>query len=869
MHRTLFDGDDMRFRQGIGLLAVLVVSAALTGISVPMPLAAEGIGEAKNVLILNSYSEGFTWTREIVQGIIDTLQESDYILDISVEYMDWKNHPERENIESLRDYYGYKYRDKRIDVIIASDDAAVDFALKNRAGIFSDAPVVFCGVNEVGFDSIVSGHENVTGIIEQVDPGETVRLAAEAIPELKKIYLIYDTTESAMSSGQLALSALKKTRPDIEGVSLSDMTYDDLFDAVSNAEPDSAVFIISFYRDKNGKSMSFERLCEEVGRLSNVPVFNLYDFTIGHGALGGSMLSGRMHGELAAKMALRILGGESASEIPVSREKTTRTVYDYEQLVRFGIPAERVEKDGEIINRPSSVFEQYKFLILAVLGVIAVLTVLTMFLVIYVRRLKEAEKKLQDSYREMEATYQELFATQGELSVKYEEMNDIQKKLRENAYHDSLTGLPNRLSLLENMQEILKNRKEELCALLYIDSDNFKFINDTLGHSYGDKLIVNMGRRLSAILRRDQAVYRLGGDEFIICYPDARNMKEIENFANKIIKNFVKPFSIAGSTLYVTVSIGIAVYPEHGTTIEELLQHADLAMYKAKSDGKNRYCIYNRELQVEFDKRMKIEKNLRTALTNSEFSLYYQPQVDILNGKIAGFEALLRWNSPELGPVPPLDFIGVAEETHLIIPIGKWVLKNACMFLKKLSDMGYRNLMIAVNVSILQLLQDDFVDTVLNTIRAAGLQPRNVELEITESILMQSFQTIRQRLLQLRKAGVRIALDDFGKGYSSLSYLEQLPISTLKIDKSFVDGISRGKTRESFIDTIVMMGRKMGLVVLAEGVEKKEQMDYLMKHKCHRVQGYYISRPVPEEKAITLCREWKNMKSGLVGVSRS
>lgn len=846
----------MSLRQGTRHLILFVILVSILGMITAVSTSARQIEEPKHILVLNSYHEGFTWTREVAEGIVDTLQNSDYMLDISIEYMDWKNYPTKENLDSLSEYYRYKYKDRKIHTIITSDDAALEFSLKNRAELFSNAPVVFCGVNEMGVASILPGYENVTGVLEQVDPGDTIKLAVEAMPDLKKIYLVYDNTESAISSGQLAISTLKKIRPDIEGISLNNMTYEEVFDAIDQAEPDSAVFIVSFYSDKAGRSMSFEKLCHKVSQLSKVPVFNLYDFTIGHGAIGGSMLSGRMQGEVAASMALRILAGESASDIPISDEKTVRAIYDYNQLDRFDIPLDRVDENSEIINKPFSFFETYKLAVLAVFGVITILSALIIVLVIYVRRLKVAEKKLQESYKEMEVTYEELFATQGQLSVKYEEMRDIQEKLRQNAYNDSLTGLPNRLSLFENMEKIIKTKKDGLCALLYIDSDNFKFINDTLGHTYGDKLIIRMGKRLSTILRKNQTIYRLGGDEFIICYPNARSMKDVENFADKVVRSFTKPFSIAGSTLYVTVSVGISLYPEHGTNTEDLMRHADLAMYKAKAEGKNRYYIYNRDLQVEFDKRVKIEKNLRGALVNNEFFLHYQPQVDILEGRITGFEALIRWNNPELGLVPPLDFISIAEETHLIIPIGQWVLKNACMFLKKLNDMGYHNLMIAVNVSILQLLQDDFVDMVLDTIEEVGLKPKQVELEITESILMQSFQTIRTRLLQLRRAGVKIALDDFGKGYSSLSYLGQLPINTLKIDKLFVDSICTGKTMESFVDTIVMMGRKMGLVVLAEGVEKKEQMDYLLKYKCHKAQGYYISKPIPEDGAIELCKEW-------------
>jgi len=851
-------GDDMSFRIGTRHILIFAILLVMLAMFVMVSAHARPMDEQKHVLILNSYHESFTWTREIVGGILDTLPESDYILNISVEYMDWKNYPNEDNLRRLAEYYRYKYRDRQLDVIITSDDAALEFALKNRAELFSNAPVVFCGVNEMGMDAIVSGHDNVTGILEQVDPGDTVRLAIEAMPGLKKIYILYDTTESGMSSGQLALSTLKKIRPDIEGISLNNMTYKEIFDTVERIESDSAIYIVSFYSDKDGNSMSFEQLCHMISQRSKVPVFHLYDFTIGHGAIGGSMLSGRLQGEHAARIALRILNGESASDIPVSREKTVRTIYDYKQLARFGIPLDRIDPNSEVINSPFSFFDEYKLEVLVVLGVIIILTVLIVVLVIYVRRLKVAEKKLQESYEEMEATYEELFATQGELSVKYEEMKDIQEKLRQNAYHDSLTGLPNRLSLFENMQEIIKTRKDELCALLYVDSDNFKFINDTLGHTNGDKLIVKMGKRLSAILRKNQTIYRLGGDEFIICYCSPRSIRAVEDFAQKIIHSFAKPFTIGGSTLYVTVSIGIAIYPDHGTDTEELLRHADLAMYRAKATGKNKYFIYNKDLQIAFEKRMKIEKNLRGAMDNNEFFLYFQPQIDILDGRITGFEALLRWQNPELGFVPPLDFIGIAEETHLIIPIGQWVLKNACMFLKKLNDMGYRDMMIAVNVSILQLLQENFVDMVLNTIEESGLKPEQVELEITESILVESYQTIRTRLLQLKEAGVKIALDDFGKGSSSLSSLKQLPINTLKIDKSFVDSISTGQIGESFIDTIVMMGRKMGLVVLAEGVEKKEQIEYLIKRKCHRAQGYFISKPMPEDQAIVLCRDWSN-----------
>jgi diguanylate cyclase (GGDEF)-like protein/PAS domain S-box-containing protein len=976
--------------------------------------------DKKHVLILHSYHEGFTWTQEVNDGLISTLKNGYFNLDISVEYLDWKEYPYQENLDTLLQLYAYKYRNQPIDVIVTTDDAALDFAFKNREEVFSNAPIVFCGVNEVGRKTITEGYTDYTGIIEQVDIEETIKLAIETIPGLERIYMVYDNTESGFSTGQLALDILNRMNTEVQGLSINGVTYEELLDAVANVPKNSAIYILSFYSDTTGRTLSFEELCQVTSEVSKVPIFNLYDFTIGYGAIGGSVLSGKLHGEKAAELAIRILNGEKSVDVPVSYEKTSRKLYDYHQLIRFKIPLNRIDEDSEILNKPFSFFETYKVIVLIASGVFIMLTAFIFVLVIYIRRLKKAEKelqeshselsqlyvelavsreeieehcnelaasqeklkeseeryrlvldgsndmiwdmdlvgkkyffsdrwfdlmgydkdeehsffdwkelvhpddlslakkasldhlkgrtpyysceyrlrckngeykwflsrgkalyngkgratriagsltdiddrkkselKLQESYQELEATYEQLFATQAELNSKYEEMKVIQDKLHHNAYHDALTELPNRLSLYEHTLAYMNKSADDRSAFLYIDSDNFKFINDTMGHSFGDQFIVEIGKRLSSMLNEKQTIYRLGGDEFIINYRGYDRFEDVEDFAAEIIRRFNLPFLIGDSTLYATVSIGISMYPEHGTSADELLQHADLAMYRAKSLGKNSFYVYNSYLQTIVKDRMSIERNLRGALNNNEFLLYYQPQLNIETGEISGFEALIRWNNPELGMVSPLKFINIAEETHLIIAIGEWVLRSACLFLKKLHDMGFNSLNISVNVSILQLLQEDFVEAVQNTIKEVGLEPGCVELEITESVLMQSYQAISDKLHQLKATGIKLALDDFGQGYSSLSYLKQLPIDTLKIDKSFIDSIKSKNPKDNFIDTIVMIGRKMGLVVLAEGVEYKEQMDYLIKHKCHKVQGYLISRPVPETDAIKLYEEWK------------
>ena len=464
----------------------------------------------------------------------------------------------------------------------------------------------------------------------------------------------------------------------------------------------------------------------------------------------------------------------------------------------------------------------------------------------------ELQQKLQDSYMELEMAHEELIDSEEKLQEQYEELKKSKDELYKMAYKDPLTRLPNRRSFYENLRRDLKKYPVTNKALLFIDSDNFKHLNDTLGHSYGDLLITEIGSRLSSMFSSDNVVYRLGGDEFIVYLYNYVSCVEVEKCAEKIIQCFEEPLSIGDSLYYTSVSIGVALYPEHGTSTDELIKRADIAMYKAKETGKNRYVFYLPSMDKAINERMLVEKHLYTALNKNEFLIYYQPQFDIDKNKISGFEALIRWQNPELGFVSPVKFINVAEDTHLIIPIGEWVLRNACLFVKKLHNQGYTDLTMSVNISMMQLLQEDFVDRVKQVIEFVDLNPQFLELEITESILMESYEAIGKKLEQLQAIGIKIALDDFGQGYSSLSYLKQLPIATLKIDKIFVDSINEEK---SLIDMIIMMGQKMELTVVAEGVETKEQLEYLKNRGCHKIQGYFFSKPLPQEEAERLIKE--------------
>ncbi|MGI6668178.1 MAG: bifunctional diguanylate cyclase/phosphodiesterase [Acetivibrionales bacterium] len=444
----------------------------------------------------------------------------------------------------------------------------------------------------------------------------------------------------------------------------------------------------------------------------------------------------------------------------------------------------------------------------------------------------DQEKKLQNSFEELSAVYNELAATE--------------ETIRQFTFKDPLTGLPNRNALYEAMKKALSRRsRTRKCALFNLDLDNLKYINDSFGHSAGDKLLVEIGKRLKKTFSRSAIVARFEGDEFFIFLNNIRDKRELDEKVNMIGAIFSEPFSVMGKQVHITASCGISIYPEDAGSMEEMLRNSDLAMHSAKKEGKNKQVFFRNEMNDELTERINMENGLHKAIEENQFVLHYQPQIELATGKICGFEALIRWVHPERGIIPPLNFIRIAEETGLIIRIGKWVLKTACEFIKRINDRMQSNFRISVNISVMQLMQDDFVDTVMGILEQTGLNPELLELELTESKLVESIDFNLRKLQELRKNGVKISIDDFGKGFSSLSYLKQLPINTLKIDKSFVDDIPGDES--NMVESIIHIGHQRKLVVVAEGVENEEQVEYLLRHKCDMVQGFFYSRPIPEE----------------------
>lgn len=414
------------------------------------------------------------------------------------------------------------------------------------------------------------------------------------------------------------------------------------------------------------------------------------------------------------------------------------------------------------------------------------------------------------------------------------------------AYHDYLTSLPNNRMYKEKIEEILtdiKEGKDKKFAILFMDIDRFKIINDTLGHKIGDQLLVEVSKRLQKNLDEGLTVSRMSGDEFTILIPEIEQEEEAANYAKEILSLFKKPFSVQSYELHLSVSIGVAVYPNDGEDSDTLIKHADTAMYRVKEQGKNNYAVYSPLKSDPSYDQLIFENDLRKALNKNEFTVHYQPKINIFTGEISGLEALLRWVHPIKGSIPPMKFIPVAEETGLIIPIGEFVLREAARQNMAWQEAGVPPIPVAVNLSTRQFLQSNLVSTVESVLRETGLPPHLLELEITESMTLDIDRALGI-LDGLKSLGVKISIDDFGTGYSSLHYLQQLPIDRLKIDQSFVKDITTNENNAAIVSTIIHMANNLKLRVTAEGVETESQTTYLQNNLCEEIQGYYFSHPL-------------------------
>jgi diguanylate cyclase (GGDEF)-like protein/PAS domain S-box-containing protein len=436
------------------------------------------------------------------------------------------------------------------------------------------------------------------------------------------------------------------------------------------------------------------------------------------------------------------------------------------------------------------------------------------------------------------------------------ERKRAEERIQYLATHDALTGLPNRLMFGQLINHAIQaaRRYQRQLAVFFIDLDRFKAINDSLGHEAGDQLLQEIAKRFKKSLRAVDVVGRLGGDEFIMLIEEMDELSQIENVAHKILSTAIQPIVLLGEECRVTASIGISIYPRDGEDEQALMKNADMAMYVAKEEGKNNYQFYSKDIQSKSNKRFSIETNLRRALERNELSLEYQAKVDFKTGAITGVEALLRWDNPYLGSVTPMQFIPVAEETGLIVPIGRWVMKTACAQNVAWQRQGLPPVCMAVNLSLHQLMDDNLLKDIKAALVDSGMAPNLLELEITESMVMQNPARLTGVLTNIKKLGVRLAIDDFGTSYYSLTQLRNFPIDTIKLDKSFIRNLPQDSKDKAITEAIIAMGKTLSLTVVTEGMETQAQKDFLQDHICDEMQGFYFSKPVAPDNFADLLR---------------
>ncbi|MGE4272131.1 MAG: EAL domain-containing protein [Desulfitobacterium sp.] len=971
-------------KEGRGIVIILVIITLLWG---AVPSSGFAVQEPVNILILNSYHQGLQWTDDQTEGILQKLHDSSKQI-VYVEYIDWKRYPTADHLDNLFTNYKAKYEDKKIDMLLTTDDIALEYALKHREEIFSNAPIVFSGVLKSSADKLLQGQDRVTGVYESLDSEGTLKLALQLNPQLMNVYIVHDLSESGRASGEDVMKTVQALNSyqgnNLVAYSLSALSIDEITQKIATLEKDSIVLIGSYSMDRDGSIYSPETAARQISESSSVPVYSLYEFLLDSGVIGGSLVSGLLQGEYAGEQALRALAGENIAELPIIEEEAFVTGLNYNELERFAIPKYLIPKNSIVINKPFSFMDTYRIFVYTICTVFFVLVFLIGVLLANVRRRKRVEKNLRASNEEISAMHEELTATEEELRNHFDELVNHQHQLKKTqelyqlvldaaidtiwdwdlisdkrvftsstldvlgyygeeiqriehwislihpedlpsfhqsltehltrktpryscdyrikdksgvykwirsfgkamfdesgkpyrmvgshrdvsilkeqelkighlAYRDSLTGLPNRAKIQEIIEREIEIARKNgtMLAILFLDVDNFKMINDSFGHPIGDQLLVTISHCLSQIVENN-VVSRLAGDEFLILIRNISDKQEAIQFANKIMAKFEKALSVENQLCYVSASIGISYYPDDGDDYEGLLINADTAMHKAKEIGKRQIVVFDLEMKRAVAEKAEIQNNLRKAIGNNEFILHYQPQVDPFTGRVLGLEALIRWRKDDI-LIPPNKFIGIAEETGLIVPIGDWVLQKACGFLKKMQDIGHRGLTMAVNISALQLQEEKFVENILQVLRKNGLEPSHLELEITETMLIEFLdEKIHNVLDNLKENRIKISLDDFGLGYSSLNYIKQLPISTLKVDKSFIDDIHNTQDTENLTGLIVTLAHQLGLKVVAEGVERPEQKEYLMRYKCDAIQGYLTSKPLPEEQVIDLLKD--------------
>ncbi len=819
---------------------------------------AEHEEDIKTIVVIHAYHLGYTWTYNQNEGICSVLAEKYPDANVYIEFLDWKRFPDEQLIEDIGKELDEKYKDIDIDLILVTDDKGLEFALTYRDVIFDDAPIVFGGIIDTTAAEIIGDEKNITGVFEKMKPEGMIELIETLQPEVNQLVVIHDLSESGVRTNQTFLSALESMNQDnkFQVVDWSEKTYHEILEDLKNLKDDSAVIFISYSVSSDGIVKKPQIFCTEFAEVSTVPMYSIDEHQFGYGITGGTFLSGVLQGKQIGELGARILAGEQADSIPFVTEATVYTGVDEINLNKYGLSKYLLDDTVVILNEKESFYAAHKGLVNSTIFVLVFLVILIIVLLWFQNRLVKSRAQVIESKNLLQQLNDELQAGEEELVAQNEELMQMKEELEYDNRHDYLTGLFNRYALEEHLGERISSITENgKIIVIYIDLDNFKFINNTYGHHLGDELLVLVSKRLDLV---DPSLYvsRIGGDEFVLVkeFEDLEELDSLNGLLLRISKTIVKDFEIESRKISITASIGYSIYPDNGGNFEILLMEADMAMYHAKKDGKSALKKYVKDMNDIYQNEYILIRKVKEGLDKEAFYVQYQPIVSCDGKKVVSFEALVRWDDEELGSISPAKFIPIAESSGLILPIGELVCEQVMNFHNQLEENGLHDIKLSINVSIVQFYQESFVKSLLNMTTKCGIEPKFIQLEITESVMIEAYDYMAEKLNELKSHGFQIALDDFGTGFSSLAYLQRLPIDVIKIDKTFTDKILdfRGST---LVDATINLAKGFGLVTIAEGVETKEQVEYLMDKNCEYIQGFYYSKPLMADEAIAFAME--------------
>lgn len=776
------------------------------------------------IFVLHSYHQEYSWTREVHRGFIDTLQEGlpDTSLTVATESLDSKRLPyTSSHAQAFFAYLRDRYADWQPDLIFVSDDNALSFMRQYGEQLFPGVTVNFCGVNRLELRDEL--HPPAwQGVFEIVPVAENLHLAKRFDSDLDEVLFIGDGSETHHAM-ERRIDEVMPRFASIKYQVLGGKGLAELIAFLHQKKHGTLILTtIGGLVDAQGKTLPLARSIAAMAMSGNFRIYCMEENNLLPGVLGGELNSGRAHGEFVARQVLNQRRDTLPAEVIADRSPTL-PMFDCRQLQRFDIAREILPAGAIILHEPRGFYHRYFNLVWGTLAFIAAQAIIILWLVRSVRRRKAAEQSLVEQ----------------------------KERLRHLAHHDVLTGLPNRMLCADRLQHALSQAKRnyERVALLFLDLDRFKKYNDSLGHEQGDRLLCQVADRLMGCARQSDTVARLGGDEFIIIMENIRESDMAARMANKILNALKQPLFIEGHEIIATSSIGIGLYPDDAEEPGALMTCADVAMYRAKELGGDSFQFHRPEMSVYVTKRLELEAELRKAIELEQLELYYQPQAELDSGRIVAMEALVRWIHPQKGVILPAEFIPLAEETGLIIPLGDWALKEACRQNALWQGQGLLRVPVAVNISARQFEQGDLVlvSSIREALQSSGLDSRYLRLEITESTLMSSHLDARRVLRILSDMGIHVAIDDFGSGYASLSYLKHFPLSSLKVDRDFLLDLEQDPRDGALVNAIIALAEGLGLEVVAEGIEREGQRLSLIARGCRLGQGFLHSRPVMAE----------------------